>query len=84
MRILFLRSLVRGVWRNLILMGKTSLTLSLYINLIAELETYRLIRNIGMVREDYMAPVVDVIEVEVEHGFAATGTDGTGNDMPWG
>ena len=37
-----------------------------------------------MVREDYMAPVVDVIEVEVEHGFAATGTDGTGNDMPWG
>ena len=65
-------------------MSKTSLTLSLYINLIAELETYRLIRNIGMVREDYMAPVVEVIEVEVEYGFAATGTDGTGSDMPWG
>ena len=66
------------------LMSRTSLTLSLYINLIAELETYRLIRNIGMVREDYMAPVVEVIEVEVEYGFAATGTYGTGSDMPWG
>lgn len=37
-----------------------------------------------MVREEYSAPIVEVIEIVVEKGFAATGTEGTGSDLPWG
>ena len=48
-------------------------TFFVYI-LTAELETYRRIRYFDMVREEYSAPVVEVLEVMVEKGF---------NVSPW-
>lgn len=33
--------------------------------------------------EGYQVPIVELITVKVEQGFAAS-TDGTGSDMPWG
>lgn len=33
---------------------------------------------------EYQSPKMEVMEVVVEQGFAATGTDGTGSDFPWG
>ena len=32
----------------------------------------------------YETPQVEVIEVEVEKGFAATNPEGSGDDMGWG
>ena len=34
-------------------------------------------------KTNYQAPLLEVIEVEVEHGFAGS-TGGTGEDMGWG
>ena len=56
-------------------MGRTSLTLSFCSYLIISWltsETYRLINIKSMVNEIYVVPQVEIIEVEVEKGFASS------------
>ena len=56
-------------------MGRTSLTLSFCSYLIISWltsETYRLINIKSMVNEIYVVPQVEIIEVEVEKGFAVS------------
>ena len=36
-----------------------------------------------MEKQTYEAPVVEIIEVEVEKGFATSNPGGRGEDMPW-
>ena len=36
------------------------------------METYRRIRKFNMVREEYLTPVVEVVEVMVEKGYASS------------